>query len=198
MYPANWSSDAVRELFTNRASAPSHKLSDGDIAGIAISIVVIVIALAAAIFYFYRKKTRANAVSNIAEKDSEPGSPIQEVDGDEKRIEVATRESSTAELALQMSPREAPAIQCPVEMPAQETAVELVSPVERRQGEPSFEGKRDEGESFEVKRDGTESFESRDRGESFEIGEGRELHELVSPIEPAENREDRFGGFHRM
>ena len=141
MYPANWSSDAVRELFTNRAVTPSRKLSDGDIAGIAISIVVLVIALAAVAFYFYRKRTRSNAASNIAEKDSEPGSPIQEVDGDEKRIEVATRESSTAELALPMSPREAPAVQRPVEMPAQENAVELVSPVERRQGGHSFAGR---------------------------------------------------------
>ena len=198
MYPANWSSDAVRELFTNRASPSNHKLSDGDIAGIAISIVVLVIAIAAVIFYFYRKKTRANAVTNIAEKDSEPGSPIQEIEGDEKRIEVATRESSHAELALPMSPREVPALQRPVEMPAQETAVELVSPVERRQGGQSFEGTRDGWESSEVNRDGGESFETRDRGESFEIGEGRELHDLVSPIEPAENREDRFRGFSRL
>ena len=46
------------------------------------------------------------------------------------------------------------------------------------------------------------SFEIGDRGESFELEEGtlgrRGIHDLVSPIEPTENREERFGGYGRM
>ena len=185
MYPANWSSDAVRELFMN-ASSTSHKLSDGDIAGIAISIVVLVVAVAAILFYFYRKKARSKSMANIAEKDSEPGSPIQEVDGDDKRIEVAANKDSTTELNSRGPPMEVHADALPVEMPTHSSrVVESVSPVEKRQN----------GQSFERQRDGGDSFQTREGGESFEIGEGRELNELVSPIEPEEGR---FGGLNRI